>query len=86
VEHNFDFDGDGITKGIVGGIGAFLGAAAVFINNEIDDCDIGIMLGGSGSLVRPNGSATDIGALEFGSGQTVCIPRFPAGSTLSSSD
>ncbi len=37
MEHDFDFDGDGITKGIVGGIGAFLGAATTFINNEIDD-------------------------------------------------
>ena len=54
MEHDFDFDGDGITKGIVGGIGAFLGAATVFINNEVDDCDIGIMLGGAGSLVRGN--------------------------------
>jgi hypothetical protein len=47
-------DGNGITKGIVGGIGAFLGAATTFINNEIDDCDIGIMLGGPGSVVRGN--------------------------------
>ena len=54
MEHDFDFDGDGITKGIVGGIGAFLGAATTFINNEIDDCDIGIMLGGQGSVVRGN--------------------------------
>ena len=54
MEHDFDFDGDGITKGIVGGIGAFLGAATTFINNEIDDCDIGIMLGGEGSVVRSN--------------------------------
>jgi hypothetical protein len=52
--HDFDFDGDGITKGIVGGIGAFLGAATTFINNEIDDCDIGLMLGGEGSVVRGN--------------------------------
>ena len=34
MEHDFDNDGDGITKGIVGGIGAFLGAATTFINNE----------------------------------------------------
>jgi hypothetical protein len=54
MEHDFDFDGDGITKGIVGGIGAFLGGATTFINNEIDDCDIGIMLGGEGSVVRGN--------------------------------
>jgi hypothetical protein len=54
MEHDFDSDGDGITKGIVGGIGAFLGAATTFINNEIDDCDIGIMLGGPGSVVRGN--------------------------------
>jgi hypothetical protein len=54
MEHDFDFDGDGITKGIVGGIGAFLGAATTFINNEIDDCDIGIMLGSEGSVVRAN--------------------------------
>jgi len=54
MEHDFDFDGDGITKGIVGGIGAFLGAATTFINNEVDDCDIGIMLGGQGSVVRGN--------------------------------
>lgn len=52
--HDFDFDGDGITKGIVGGIGVFLGAATTFINNEIDDCDIGIMLGGPGTVVRGN--------------------------------
>jgi len=52
--HDFDSDRDGITKGIVGGIGAFLGAATTFINNELDDCDIGIMLGGEGSLVRGN--------------------------------
>ncbi len=54
MEHDFDSDRDGITKGIVGGIGAFLGAATTFINNEIDDCDIGIMLGGAGSVVRGN--------------------------------
>ncbi len=54
MEHDFDFDGDGITKGIVGGIGAFLGAATTFINNEIDDCDIGIMLGAPGSAARGN--------------------------------
>ncbi len=54
MEHDFDNDRDGITKGIVGGIGAFLGAATTFINNEIDDCDIGIMLGGQGSVVRGN--------------------------------
>ena len=54
MEHDFDFDGDGITKGIVGGIGAFLGAATTFINNEIDNCDIGIMLGRQGSVVRGN--------------------------------
>jgi hypothetical protein len=54
MEHDFDFDGDGITKGIVGGIGAFLGGAATFINNEIDDCDIGVMLGVPGSIVRGN--------------------------------
>jgi hypothetical protein len=54
MEHDFDFDGDGITKGIVGGIAAFLGAATTFINNEIDDCDIGIMLGAEGSVVRGN--------------------------------
>jgi hypothetical protein len=49
MEHDFDFDTDGITKDIVGGIGAFLGAATTFINNEIDDCDIGIMVGGPNS-------------------------------------
>ena len=54
MEHDFDFDRDGITKGIVGGIGAFLGAATTFINNEVDNCDIGIMLGGQGSVVRSN--------------------------------
>jgi hypothetical protein len=54
MEHDFTPDGNGITEGIVGGIGAFLGAANTFINNEIDDCDIGIMLGGAGSVVRGN--------------------------------
>jgi hypothetical protein len=54
MEHDFDFDKDGITKGIVGGIGAFLGAATKFINSEVDDCDIGIMLGGEGSVVHGN--------------------------------
>jgi hypothetical protein len=54
MEHDFDNDGDGITKGIVGGLGAFFGAATTFINNEVDDCDIGIMLGGKGSVVRGN--------------------------------
>jgi hypothetical protein len=54
MEHDFDLDRDGITRGIVGGIGAFLGAATTFINNEIDDCNIGIMLGGQGSVVRGN--------------------------------
>jgi hypothetical protein len=54
MEHDFDFDRDGITEGIVGGIGAFLGAATTFINNEIDDCYIGIMLGSEGSVVRGN--------------------------------
>ncbi len=52
--HDFDNDRDGITRGIVGGIGAFLGAATTFINNEIDDCDIGIMLGGQNCVVRGN--------------------------------
>jgi hypothetical protein len=52
--HDFDSDRDGITKGIVGGIGAFLGAATKFINNDIDNCDIGIMLGSAGSVVRGN--------------------------------
>jgi hypothetical protein len=52
--HDFDFDRDGITKGIVGGIGAFLGAATAFVNNEVDDCDIGLMLGAEGSVVRGN--------------------------------
>ncbi len=54
MEHDFDFDGDGITKGIVGGIGAFLGAPTKFIHNEINNCDIGIMLGVPGSVVRGN--------------------------------
>jgi hypothetical protein len=54
MEHDFDNDNDGITKGIVGGIGAFLGGATAFINNEINDCDIGLMLGGPGSVVRSN--------------------------------
>ncbi len=52
--HDFTPDEDGITQGIVGGIGAFLGGATTFINNEINDCDIGIMLGGPGSVVRGN--------------------------------
>ena len=30
--------------------------------------------------VRPEGSAPDIGAMEFGSGQSECLPRFPADS------
>ena len=54
MEHDFDWNRDGITKGIVGGIGAFLGGATTFINNEIDECDIGIMLGVPGSVVRGN--------------------------------
>jgi hypothetical protein len=54
MEHDLDSDRDGITKGIVGGIGAFLLAATKFINNEIDDCDIGIMLGEKGSSVQGN--------------------------------
>jgi hypothetical protein len=28
--------------------------------------------------VRPNGGAPDIGAVEFGSAQVECVPRFPA--------
>jgi hypothetical protein len=36
--------------------------------------------------MRPNGSAPDIGALEFGSTQSECIPRFPAVSTPLSPD
>lgn len=43
---------DGITKGIVGGLGAFFGGAVKLLNGEVDGCDIGIMLGGEGSLVR----------------------------------
>ncbi len=35
---------------------------------------------------RPKGNAPDIGALEFDSDQIECIPRFPAVSTLQSSD
>jgi hypothetical protein len=59
MEHDFEFDRDGITNGIVGGIGAFLGAATTFINNEVDDCDIGIMLGGKGSVqLAPHGQAS----------------------------
>jgi hypothetical protein len=54
MEHDFDNDGDGITKGIVGGLGAFFFAATKFINNEVDDCDIGLMLGWPGSVVRGN--------------------------------
>jgi hypothetical protein len=54
MEHDFDNNNDGITIGIVGGIGAFLGAATKFYNNEIDNCDIGIMLGAEGSIVRGN--------------------------------
>ena len=54
MDHDFDFDRDGITRGIVGGIGAFFGAATQFINNEIDDCDIGIMVAGENSVVRGN--------------------------------
>ena len=52
--HDFDSDRDGITNGIVGGIGAFLGATTKFINNEVDDCDIGIMVAGERSVVRGN--------------------------------
>ncbi len=54
MEHDFDNDSDGVTLGIVGGLGAFLGAATQFLNNEVDDCDIGIMLGGAGSFVKGN--------------------------------
>lgn len=52
--HDFTEDENGKIDGIVGGIGAFLGGATEFINNEVDDCDIGIMVAGENSLIRNN--------------------------------
>lgn len=46
--------GDGTMNGLMGGIGIFLGGGNVFINNEISDCDIGMMLGGTGNLIQNN--------------------------------
>jgi hypothetical protein len=52
--HDFTEDQNGKIDGIVGGIGAFLGGSTTFINNEIDDCDIGIMVAGQNTIVRGN--------------------------------
>lgn len=50
----FQTDANGITAGIVGGLGIFAMAATKFLNSEVDDCDIGIMLGAEGGLVQGN--------------------------------
>jgi hypothetical protein len=46
--------GDGTMQNLMGGICVMLGADSKLLNNEITDCDIGIMLSGEGSLVRGN--------------------------------
>jgi hypothetical protein len=50
----FQPDSKGITAGICGGLGIFITAATQFLNNEVDDCDIGIMVGAEKSLVKGN--------------------------------
>lgn len=52
--HDFTPDSNGKIDGIVGGVAAFLGGATTFINNEIDDSDIGIMVAGQNTLVKGN--------------------------------
>jgi hypothetical protein len=54
MDHDFTPDENGKIDGIVGGVGAFLGGATTFINSEIDDCDIGLMVAGQNTLVRGN--------------------------------
>ena len=46
--------GDGTMNGLMGGICVMLGANSHLLNNEITDCDIGIMISGEGSEVRGN--------------------------------
>lgn len=46
--------GDGTMANLMGGICVMLGANSKLLNNEITDCDIGIMLTGEGSLVQGN--------------------------------
>ena len=46
--------GDGTMQGLIGGVCVMLGSNSRILNNEITDCDIGIMLSGEGSLVRGN--------------------------------
>jgi len=51
----FTPDAKGITAGIVGGLGFFSISTGVnLLNSEVDDCDIGIMLGGEGGIVKGN--------------------------------
>lgn len=52
--HDFTEDENGKIDGIVGGVGAFLGDKTLFVNNEVDGCDIGIMVAGQYSVIRGN--------------------------------
>jgi MYXO-CTERM domain-containing protein len=46
--------GDGTMNGLAKGVCVMLGSGSKLLNNEISNCDIGIMLMGSGSLVQGN--------------------------------
>ncbi len=53
--HDFTPDANGKIDGIVGGLGTFLaGSNTKFLNGEIDDCDIGLMIAGQQTLIRGN--------------------------------
>ena len=46
--------GDGSGSGMGGGVCVMLGSSSKLLNSEIADCDIGIMLSGTGSLIQGN--------------------------------
>ena len=46
--------GDGTMQNLIQGVCVMLGGNSQLLNNEITDCDIGIMVSGDGSVVRGN--------------------------------
>jgi hypothetical protein len=46
--------GDGTMSGLIAGVCVMLGANSKLLNSEVTNCDIGIMLSGSGSLIQGN--------------------------------
>jgi hypothetical protein len=57
------------------------------VNSDSPAVDAGTYMAGNTldyfNRAHPDGSAPDIGAMEFGSTQTECLPRFPAPSVMS---